>query len=153
MRAPRCFGSAAMVMQRLGGGPEQEVVDRSLVLERDRADRSRQGEDDVIIGNRQKLRLAVFEPLPRRRRLTLGAMPVAAGIVGDAFVRAVLAALDVSAERGGATGLDRADDAPFDPSQMTGVRSAVGFAVGAKDVGQFERRPLRHRLFRRRHLQ
>ena len=38
--------------QRLGGGPEQEVVDGGLVLERDRADRSRQGEDDVIIGDR-----------------------------------------------------------------------------------------------------
>ena len=49
--------------QRLGGGPEQEVVDGALVLERDGADRSRQGEDDVIIRNRQQLRLAVFEPL------------------------------------------------------------------------------------------
>ena len=36
--------------RRLGGGPEQEVVDGGLVLERDRADRSRQGEDDVTIG-------------------------------------------------------------------------------------------------------
>ena len=46
--------------QRLGGGPEQEVVDGGLVLERDGADRGRQGEDDVIIRNRQEL--AVFEP-------------------------------------------------------------------------------------------
>jgi hypothetical protein len=29
----------------------------------------------------------------------------------------------------------------------------VGFAVAAKNVGQFQRRPRRHRLFRRRHLQ
>ena len=27
--------------QRLGGGPEQEIVDRSLVLERDGADRTK----------------------------------------------------------------------------------------------------------------
>jgi hypothetical protein len=93
--------------QRLGGGPEQKIVDRSLVLERDGADRSRQGEDDVIIGNGQKLRLAVFEPLPRRRSLALRAMRVAAGIVGDARVRAVLAALDVPAERRGPAILDR----------------------------------------------
>ena len=51
--------------QRLGGGPEQEVVDGRLVLERDGADRGRQGEDDVIVGNRQELRLAVGEPSPR----------------------------------------------------------------------------------------
>ena len=29
--------------ERLGGGPEQEVVEGGLVLERDRADRGRQG--------------------------------------------------------------------------------------------------------------
>jgi len=96
--------------QRLGGGPEQEVVDDGLVLERDRADRRRQGEDDMIVGNRQEFGLAFSEPLPRRRALTLRAVPAAAGIVGHAFVRAVLAALDVSAERGGATGLDRRHD-------------------------------------------
>ena len=40
--------------QRLGGGREQEVVDGGLILERDGADRGRQGEDDVIIRNRQE---------------------------------------------------------------------------------------------------
>ena len=77
--------------ERLGCGPEQEVVDGGLVLERDGADRRRQGEDDVIVSDRQQLRLAVFEPLPRRCGLALRAMPVATGVVGDAFVRAVLA--------------------------------------------------------------
>ncbi len=65
--------------QRLGGGPEQEVVDGALVLERDGADRGRQGEDDVVIGNRQELGLAVFEPFPRRGRLALRAVAIAAG--------------------------------------------------------------------------
>ena len=91
--------------QRLRGGPEQEVVDGSLVLERDGADRGRQGEDDVIVGNRQELRLAVFEPSPRGGRLALRAVTIPAGVVCDALVRAVLAALDVAAERGCATGL------------------------------------------------
>ena len=85
--------------QRLGGGPEQEVVDGGLVLERDGADRGRQGEDEVIIRNRKEFGLAVFEPLPRRGGLALRTVAVAAGIVGDALVRAVLAALDVAAER------------------------------------------------------
>src|SRR5271166_912271 len=70
------------VGQRLGGGSEQQVVDGGLVLERDGADRSRQGEDDKVVGNRQQFRLAVFEPLPRHRSLALRAMPVATGIVG-----------------------------------------------------------------------
>ena len=67
MRAPRCFGSAAIVVSVSRGGLEQKVVDGRLVLERDGADRGRQGEDDVVIGHRQQLRLAVFEPSPRGR--------------------------------------------------------------------------------------
>src|SRR5271169_7066057 len=96
--------------QRLGGGLEQQAVHGGLVVERQGADRRRQGEDDVIVGNLQKLGLAFREPLPRRRALALRAVAVAAGVVGDAFVRAVLAALDVAAERGGAAGLDRRHD-------------------------------------------
>src|ERR1700755_218255 len=117
--------------QRLGGSSEQEVVDGSLIVERDGADRSRQGEDDVVIGNRQKLRLAVFEPLPRRRSLTLRAMPVAAGIVGDPLVRAVLAALDMSAERGGAAGLDRRHHLQLGEAPVTGGCPAARRSLGA----------------------
>ena len=127
--------------QRLGGGPEQEVVDGGLVVERDGADRRRQGEDDVIVRNRQKLRLAVFEPLPRRRGLTLRAMPVAAGIVGDAFVRAVLAALDMAAERGGPAGLDRRHHLQLGEAHVTGVGLAPRRPMGAKDVGDLQAGP------------
>jgi hypothetical protein len=126
--------------QRLGGGPEQQVVDGALVLKCDGAERSRQGEDDVIVGNRQKLGLAVFEPLSRRRGLTLRAMPVAAGIVGDAFVRAVMAALDVSAERGGAAGLDRRHDLQLAEAHVTGVALSPRRPMGAKDVGDLQGR-------------
>ena len=127
--------------QRLGGGPEQQVVDGGLVLERDGADRGRQGEDDVIVGNRQELRLAVFEPLPRRGGLALRAVAIAAGIVGDPFVRAVLAALDVTAERGGATGLDRRHDLQLVEAHVTGVGLSPRRPMGAEDVGDLEGRP------------
>jgi hypothetical protein len=59
----------------------------------------------------------------------------------------------MTAERRRAAGCDRSDHAPLDAPEMSGVRSFVSIAVAAKYVGQFERRPRRHRLFRRRHLQ
>ncbi len=127
--------------QRLGGGAEQEIVDGGLVLERDLGDRRRQGEDDVVIGDRQQFGLALGEPLPRRRALTLRAMPIAAGVVGDAFMRAVLAALDVSAERGSATGFDRRHDLQLREAHMAGVGLAPCGPVGAKDVGDLQKRP------------
>jgi hypothetical protein len=135
--------------QRLGGGLEEEVVDGGLVLERDRAERRRQGEDDVVVGSRQQLRLAVFEPLPRRCGLTLWAMPISAGIVGDPFVRAVLAALDVSAERGSATGLDRRHHFQLSETHVTGVGLPPRRPMGAKDVCDLEERPRHAAVVRR----
>ena len=140
MRAPRCFGVGGDGDERLGGCPEQEVVDGGLVLERDRADRRRQGEDDVVVGDRQELRLAVGEPLSCRRALTLRAMAVAAGIVGDALVRAVLAALDMSAERRGAAGLDRRHDLQLGEAHVTGVGLAPR-PMGAEDGGDLQAGP------------
>ena len=102
---------------------------------------SRQGEDDVIVWNRQKLRLAFFEPLPRRRALALRAVAIAAGIVGDAFVRAVLAALDMSAERGGSTGLDRRHHLQLGVAHVTGVGLAPRRPMGPKNVGDLQARP------------
>src|SRR5260370_2318302 len=121
--------------QRLGGRLEQKIVYGGLILERDGADRGRQGEDDVIVGNRQEFPLAFGEPLPRRRALTLRAVAVAAGIVGDAFVRAVLAALDMSAERGCAANLDRRHDLQLAEADMAGVGFPPGRPMSAKDVG------------------
>ena len=135
--------------QRLGGGLEQEVVDGGLVLERDGADRRRQGEDDVIVGNRQQVRLAVFEPLPRRGGLALRTVAIAAGVVGDPFVRAVLAALDVSAERGRATGLDRRHDLQLGEAHVPGVGLPPRRSMGAKDVGDLEARPRHAAVVRR----
>ena len=135
--------------QRLRSGSEQEVVDGRLVLERDGADRGRQGEDDVIVGNRQELRLAVFEPSPRGGRLALRAVTIPAGVVGDPFVRAVLAALDVAAERGCATGLDRRHDLQLGEAHVTGVGLPPRRPMGAKDVGDLEGRPRHAAVVRR----
>ncbi len=121
----------------LGGVERQEVVDGGLGLECDRADRRRQGEDDVIIGNRQ---LALGEPLPRRRSLTLRAVAVATGIVGDARMGAVLAALDMAAERRGPAGLDRRHHLQLGEAHVTGVGLAPRRPMGAKDVGARTRR-------------
>ena len=65
-------------------------------------------------------------------------MTVAAGTVGDAFVRAILAALNASAERGGAAGLDRRHDLQLAEADMARVGLAPRRPMGAKDVGDLE---------------
>ena len=96
--------------QCLGRRAEQQVVDDRLVLVGDRGDLSGQGEDDVEIADRQQIGLAGGEPIRRRRALTLWAMAIAARVVSDAAVATILAALDVPAERGRASLLDRRHD-------------------------------------------
>ena len=100
--------------QRLGRGPEQDGVDRCLVLERDFGDRGRQCEDDVEIGHRQQLGLALGQPLRR------GPHP---GISGNAGCGRncrrcgrgrIPAALDMAAERRRPACLDGAHDAALD---------------------------------------
>jgi len=71
---------------RLGGRPEQQVVDGRLVLEGDVGDLRRQGEHDVEVADRQQVGLARGQPRAGRRALAFGAVPVAAGVVGDDYV-------------------------------------------------------------------
>ena len=65
------FGIGGDRENRLGGGLEQKVVNHRLVLMGDVADRRRQGEDHVIIGDRQQLGLAQGQPSLRRRALMM----------------------------------------------------------------------------------
>ena len=51
IRAPRCCGSAAIVIMGLGRRPEQQVVHRGLVVEGDVGDLGGDGEDHVEVAN------------------------------------------------------------------------------------------------------
>jgi hypothetical protein len=70
--------------QGLGGDFEQQVIDNRLVLIGDVGDRCRQSKDDMEIGHGQEVGPAVGQPLDGSGGLALRAVPVAAGVVGDA---------------------------------------------------------------------
>jgi len=97
---------------RLGRRLEQDVVDNRLVLQRDAGDRRRHREHQVEIRHRQQLGLAIGEPLRAGQTLALRTVPVAAGIVGDAGLAAILTPLNMAAERSRPTRLD----GRYDPS-------------------------------------
>jgi hypothetical protein len=119
--------------------PEQQVVDHRLVVEGDAGDLGGDGEDHVEVADRQQVGLARGEPLACRRPLALGAVPVAAAVVGDACVATRLAAFDVAAECRRAAGLDRRHYLELVQAHVPGVRRAPGRSVHAKDVGDLER--------------
>jgi hypothetical protein len=94
----------------LGGRPKQDVVDDRLVLQGDGGDRRRHREDQMEIRRRQQLGLAIGKPLGAGQAPAFRAVPVAAGIVGDADRAAIRAAFDMAAERHRPAGLDRRHD-------------------------------------------
>ncbi len=70
-------------------------------------------------------------PIPARQ-LPITESAHKAGIVGDALVRAILAALEVAAERGGAAGLDRRHHFQLGEADVTGVGPAPRRAMARK---------------------
>jgi hypothetical protein len=93
--------------QRLGGGGEQDAIDDGLIVESDLGDWRRHREDDVEVRHRQQFGLSVGQPLGTRQSLALWAMPIAAGIVGDAELAAAVALFDMTAQRCRTTGFDK----------------------------------------------
>ena len=125
--------------QRLGGGGEQDAIDDGLIVESDLGDRRRHREDDVEVRHRQQLGLSVGQPLSTRQPLALRAVPVAAGIIGDAKLAAAVALLDMTAQRGRAAGFDGAHNTALTAAQMAGMGLTVSGTVAAEDIRHLQR--------------
>jgi len=99
--------------QRLGGSPEQNIVDRLLVLQGNDGDGLRYGEDHVKILSVEKLGSTVFQPLSASQRLAFWAVAITAAVVTDALVVTAIAALDMATKCRRSAQFDRTHDAPL----------------------------------------
>ena len=118
----------------LGGGPEQDPVDDGGILQGDRRDHLRHGEDDVEVLAVEQFRGAGVDPSRPRQRLTRGAMPVAATVVPDPLVSTAVACLDMAAERRGPTLLDRGHHTQVRGRQRGPGPGTIHGAVAAEDL-------------------
>jgi hypothetical protein len=78
---PEMGGVARDFQQSFGAGPEQQTVDEFPVLEGDRSQLWRQGENDVDIGRGQQFTPTRCDPAFTRTGLTLRAVPITAAVV------------------------------------------------------------------------
>ena len=95
-------------------------------------------EHHVEVGHVEQFRLTVLEPLGPRETLALRAVPVAAGVVGDALMAAVAAPLDMTAERGGAATLDRGHGTPPRGGQRRAMLVTESRAEVAEHIRHFQ---------------
>ena len=86
---------------------EQKPIEDFLVSENEGIQDIGDGEDDVEVRYGKEVFFPGLDPLLFFEELTLGAVPVSAGVVRDHFCPAVLALIHVAALVGGAAGLDR----------------------------------------------
>jgi hypothetical protein len=86
--------------------------------------------------HRQQLGLALLDPRGTSPALTLGAVTIAAGVIADAEMVALIALFNMAAACGSAAGLDGLHD--FELMQGQRMPLAVSGAVLSKNVGQLE---------------
>jgi hypothetical protein len=90
------------------------------------------------VRHRQQLGLTRGKPFLAFLPLALWAMPVAAGIVGNADHAAVLALLDVPPKRRGSAQLDRTNHPALDATEMASMRLTISLAMVAENIRHFQ---------------
>lgn len=96
--------------QRLGGGPEQNLVDDLLILQGNGRDGLRYSDDHMKGLGVEKLASAVF-PLGTSQRLALWTVAITATVVVNPLLVTAIAALDMATKCCSSTQFDRAHDA------------------------------------------
>jgi hypothetical protein len=150
------FGIGRDGFQSLGCGPEENAVDRLLVLEGDRGNLFRHGEDDMKVRDLKKFGLAVLKPLGSGKTLAFWAMAVPARVESVSLMTALVAALHMAAESGCPARFDGGHDAALPGGHRRAMLFAVSFAIAAEHVRHFQLRafhePRRSKMLRRRGL-
>ena len=126
------------LQQRLTHGPEQQAVDLLGILQCEWSHHIRHREHHVGVRHGQQVLLLCVEPLRCGTALTLRAVTVAARVVGNPFMPAFIADLDMPTEHRRAASDERLDH--FRPGQ--GERGQPPLPnEGAQQVGHLECRP------------
>lgn len=131
------LGLGGNLQERFGSGLEQEAVDDALVRQRQGAQLGWQREYDVEVGDVEQFRLPRLQPSRAGRGLALGAVAIAARIVGEAAISAGVARLFVSAERSGTAGREIAEGLALLASQDVAILREKRPAGGPHDVADF----------------
>jgi hypothetical protein len=124
--------------QSFRSGLKQDGIDLSLVLKRQAADLLGNSEHDVEIGDGQKLRLPLGEPLGAGRSLALGAAAIATRVEYFDAMPAPVALIEMTTQDRGPAVPNVSARFPL-LARQHGVPASQEIAlVGAEDIGQFQ---------------
>src|SRR5271169_79262 len=92
------------------------------------------------VADRQQVGFALCQPDASSGALALGAVPVAAAVVGNTLMPAVLAGIDVAAKRRRAAVLNRRHDLELGQAQVTGLGGTIAGTFSPEDIGDLDSR-------------
>ena len=95
----------------------------------------------MLLWRERSLQFTEKTPTPARQ-LPITGSAHKARVVGDARRAAIVASLDMTAERRRSARRDRAHDAPLGPPHMTGVIAKIGLAMATQDIRDFDCRSI-----------
>ncbi len=126
--------------QRRRAGAKEQVIQARGVALAQRIERVRQREDDMDVRHVEQLALARGQPALSRLSLTLGTVPVATGVVRDGPMSAGATLIEMTAERGGPTPPERAQDGALLHAQPRMPLEEV-VALRVEDIGHLHGGP------------
>ena len=118
--------------ERLGDRGEEQAIGHSGAGQEEGVQLGGHGEDDMEVRHGQQIAFLGFPPARFVQPLTLGAMPIPTGVVGDLLVTAVITPSEVASESGRPAVGDGAQDL-----LLTGAQPVEVARVLPNDVGQF----------------
>lgn len=122
----------------LRGCLEQQVIHQDLVVEGDGGDLGRKREDYMEVADGQQIGFPGGQPGSCGCALALGAVPIAAAVIGDPPVPAVFTGFDVTAKGCGAAVLYRRHHLELAKAQMPGLGNPVRGSSSTEDVRHLE---------------
>jgi hypothetical protein len=123
-------------------GAKQEIVEDLLVLQDQGGQMTRKREDHMDVARWEKLLLTCCEPAIASSCLTLRAVPISTGVVGDGTMSAASALIEMSAERGGATPRNRQEHFDVLPADPLTASFDEGVSCSADQIGHLEGWPV-----------
>jgi len=134
--------------QGAGRCPEKDRIQRSSMTKGERIQRRRDGEDEMEIPDGQQFLRPRRQPFGLRHRLALRTMAVAAGVVRNLQVSALVATIDVSSQGRRSTGGDRVEHAPLLSRRSRPVPFAIRLRVSSEDFSEVVTPPCHRAGFR-----
>ena len=124
------------LLERGRRGAEEQVVDQRLVLERHRAQRTRQGERDQEVRHRQQELLLAGQPVLGRIVLAGRTVAITTGVVGVAGGVAGGTAVDLPAQGRRSAGFDGVHRRELLRRQLAAPARAIVRSIASEDVAE-----------------